>query len=201
MEQLFVRVAWLALTYVIGSLPFGLIIGRVFCAKDPRQHGSGNLGATNVARSCGKGWGAATLVLDAGKGFLPVAVAMTFSQSVFFLSLTALAAIMGHMFSMLLGWRGGKGVATTIGVFLALAPWPLFLALLVFAAVAWLSGHVSLASLALAGVLPLFLLLSGSFGLFLLSIVVMGLLFQSHRENILRLAAGQEHSWRGSTPS
>lgn len=195
MEQTFVYLAWLGLTYVIGSIPFGLFIAKVVCKEDPRLKGSGNTGATNVARTCGKGWGLLTLILDAGKGFVPVAMATAFSDSALFLSLTGLAALIGHMYSVLLSGRGGKGVATTIGVFLALTPWSLFIGLVLFLTVVKLTGFVSLGSLALVGVLPVLMLLSGNFSFILFALIVMCLVFWAHRENIVRLAHGQETAW------
>jgi glycerol-3-phosphate acyltransferase PlsY len=191
-------VFWLAMSYLLGSIPFGLILAKVSGKPDPRLHGSKNIGATNVARVCGRGFGAATLVLDVLKGFFPVAVAATFSQSWLFLSLTALAALLGHMYSVFLGGKGGKGVATTLGIYLGLAPWPTFLSMLVVVAVIKLSGFVSLGSLVLVTLMPITLLLSGDHGFLALSLIVMALVFFRHRDNILRLAKGEEKSWRSS---
>lgn len=189
---------WLAMSYLLGSIPFGLILAKVSGKPDPRLHGSKNIGATNVARVCGKGFGVATLILDVLKGFFPVAVAASFSQSWLFLSLTALAALLGHMYSVFLGGKGGKGVATTLGIYLGLAPWPTFLSMLVVIAVIKLSGFVSLGSLILVTLMPITLLLSGNHGFLALSLVVMALVFFRHRDNILRLAKGEEKSWRSN---
>jgi glycerol-3-phosphate acyltransferase PlsY len=112
------------------------------------------------------------------------------------LTLTALAAVVGHMYSVFLNWKGGKGVATTVGVFLALAPGSIFWAILVFAGVIIISGYVSMGSLSLATILPVFILLSGTFSLLILSIVLMALVFWKHRDNIERLRTGKEHSWK-----
>jgi glycerol-3-phosphate acyltransferase PlsY len=190
---------WLAMSYLLGSIPFGLILAKVSGKPDPRLHGSKNIGATNVARVCGKGFGVATLILDVLKGFFPVAVAASFSQSWLFLSLTALAALLGHMYSVFLGGKGGKGAATTLGIYLGLAPWPTFLSMLVVVAVIKLSGFVSLGSLILVTLMPITLLLSGDHGFLALSLIVMALVFFRHRDNILRLAKGEEKSWRYST--
>ncbi|MEG2005103.1 MAG: glycerol-3-phosphate acyltransferase, partial [Bilophila sp.] len=92
-------ILWIGITYVIGSVPFGLVFAKTFCGIDPRTAGSGNIGTTNVARLCGKKWGAATLAGDVLKGTLPVFVAMQLSQSDCLWTLTALAAILGHLFS------------------------------------------------------------------------------------------------------
>jgi len=189
---------WLAMSYLLGAIPFGLILAKVSGKPDPRLHGSKNMGATNVARVCGTGLGVATLVLDALKGFIPVAMAATFSQSWLFLSLTALAVLLGHMYSVFLSGKGGKGMATTVGIYLGLAPWPAFLSILVVAAVIKLSGFVSLGSLVLVTLMPITLLLSGNYGFLALSLVIMILVFSRHRENILRLARGEEKTWRHS---
>ncbi|MFV0423070.1 glycerol-3-phosphate 1-O-acyltransferase PlsY [Oleidesulfovibrio sp.] len=187
---------WLVTAYVIGSVPFGLLIAKTFCSVDPRTGGSRNVGATNVARLCGTKFGVLTLVCDVLKGVIPVAVAMTFSESTLFLSLTALAALLGHLYSAFLGFKGGKAVATTLGVFIPLAFTPLLLSALVCALVIWRSGFVSLGSLTLVTALPVMLLLSGNFAYIPLALVVMVLVFWSHRENIGRLARGEEKPWQ-----
>jgi glycerol-3-phosphate acyltransferase PlsY len=154
------------------------------------------VGATNVARLCGTGFGVLTLVCDVLKGVVPVAVAMTFSDSAVFFSLTALAALLGHLYSVFLGFRGGKAVATTLGVFIPLAFTPLLVSALLCALVIWRSGFVSLGSLTLVTALPLMLLITGNFTYIPLALVVMTLVFWSHRENIGRLARGEEKPWQ-----
>ncbi|HCG05436.1 MAG TPA: acyl-phosphate glycerol 3-phosphate acyltransferase [Desulfovibrio sp.] len=187
---------WIAIAYVMGSIPFGLVFARTFCGVDPRTGGSRNVGATNVARLCGTKWGVATLVCDALKGALPVAIALSFSDSTFFHSLTALAALLGHLHSCFLGFKGGKAVATTVGVFIPLAFWQLVLAGIACIAVIWRSGFVSLGSLTLVTALPVFLLVYGKWKLLPLALVVMALVYWSHRENIGRLARGEEKPWQ-----
>jgi acyl phosphate:glycerol-3-phosphate acyltransferase len=193
-----VNILWLALTYLIGSMPFGLIVARTLCGVDPREGGSRNIGATNVARLCGTRYGLLTLGLDLLKGYVPVVLAMGFSDSTFFLGLTALTALVGHMYSVFLNGKGGKGVATTIGVFLALTPGAITLSLLLCIAAIWASGYVSLGSLTLVASLPVFHLLSGWIGLVPFSLIVMALVFFKHKENIVRLARGEEKPWRRS---
>lgn len=187
---------WLAMSYLLGALPFGLIMAKVSGNPDPRLHGSRNVGATNVARVCGTGYGAATLALDIFKGFFPVAVAATFSQSWLFLTLTALAVLLGHMYSVFLDGKGGKGVATAVGIFLGLAPWPAFLSILVVIAVIRFSGYVSLGSLTLVTLMPVSLLLNGDYRFLFLSLIIMALVYARHKDNILRLAMDEEDSWR-----
>ena len=139
-------ILWICLTYCIGSVPFGLVFAKTFCRIDPRTAGSGNVGATNVARLCGKAWGAATLACDLLKGAIPVFVAMQYSTSELVWTLTALAAILGHLYSCFLGFKGGKAVATSIGVLIPLAFWQLLIAVCICLFLIWRSGFVSLGS-------------------------------------------------------
>lgn len=189
-------IAWIALAYLIGSMPFGLLVAKAAKGIDPRTDGSRNIGATNVARLCGTGWGVAVLALDMAKGWLPVAAAQTFSDSAFFLGATALAAVSGHIFSVFLHGRGGKAVATTVGAFLALAPAQLVVAAIACILAIGLSGYVSLGSLTLVTVLPLLLLFTGQVTYFFFALAVMVLVYWRHRENIHRLVRGEEKPWR-----
>ena len=188
-------ILWICLTYVIGSIPFGLVFGKTFCNIDPRTAGSGNVGATNVARLCGKPWGAATLLCDLLKGAIPVFVIMQFSSSELAYTLTALAAILGHLYSCFLGFKGGKAVATSIGVLIPLAFWQLLVAVAICLFLIWRSGFVSLGSLSLVAAMPLLLILTGKFSVLPLSLIILALVFWSHRENIRRLARGEEKTW------
>ena len=188
-------ILWICLTYCIGSVPFGLVFAKTFCRIDPRTAGSGNVGATNVARLCGKAWGAATLACDLLKGTIPVFIAMQYSTSELVWTLTALAAILGHLYSCFLGFKGGKAVATSIGVLIPLAFWQLLIAVCICLFLIWRSGFVSLGSLALVTAMPILLALSGKFGLLPLSLIILALVFWSHRENIRRLAKGEEKTW------
>lgn len=186
---------WIVLAYLLGSVPFGLVIAKSLCNIDPRQDGSRNTGATNVARLCGTKYGVATLLLDMGKGFVPTLMASAWVESDLALSLVLLASILGHVFSVFMQFKGGKAVATTVGAFLAASPWgTIFSAALCLGVVA-LSGHVSMGSLTLALALPVFMVLTGNFGLVPVALVVMVLLFWRHRENIHRLAKGEENPW------
>lgn len=186
----------LVLAYVAGSAPWGLLIARFFCHVDPRTSGSGNTGATNVARLCGVQWGVLTLVCDVLKGTLPVCLALVLGVEPVGVGLVALAAVAGHAFSCFMGFRGGKAVATTIGVFLPLAFWPLLVACLLCVLVIWRTGYVSLGSLTLVTVLPVGLLLTGQ-GIWLAPALAIWLLVvYRHRENIERLRAGTEKPWQ-----
>lgn len=182
--------------YIAGSIPFGLVFAHTLCRTDPRTGGSGNVGATNVARLCGAKVGVLTLLCDALKGAIPVAIAMHMSDSTMLHSATALAALLGHLHSCFLRFKGGKAVATTVGVFIPLAFWPLVCSGIFCLFVIWRSGFVSLGSLALVTMMPLLLILTGSWPLLPFALVVMVLVYWSHRENIARLARGEEKPWQ-----
>lgn len=196
MEALLLTILWPALAYLLGAFPFGLLVGKALCNQDVRAAGSRNTGATNVARLCGFRVGVIVLAMDLLKGLIPVAMAATFSHSAAFLSATALAAVLGHDFSVFLDGKGGKGVATTLGVALALAFTPTVLAIVLGVAVIAASGFVSLGSLAMGAAIPLFALLAGCWGLVPVLLVLAALLYWKHRENIERLARGEEKPWR-----
>ncbi|BCS87873.1 glycerol-3-phosphate 1-O-acyltransferase PlsY [Pseudodesulfovibrio sediminis] len=188
-------IVWFVLAYILGSIPFGLVIAKSMCGLDPRLDGSKNTGATNVARLCGTKYGVATLVLDVLKGLLPVAFASAWIDSDMALSMVALAAILGHVFSCFMHFKGGKAVATTVGAFLALATWPTIIAAILCLLMVWLTGHVSMGSLTLALALPVCMLLSGNIGYLPMALVVMVILFWRHKDNIKRLARGEENPW------
>ena len=194
---MFATIIWLWLAYLAGSFPFGLFIAQAFRGVDPRLAGSGNIGATNVARLCGTKLGVATLALDALKGFIPVAVSWRMApNSSFFAGLTALFAISGHMFPVFLHYKGGKGVATTIGAFLALSPSATVISgLLCLAAIAF-TGFVSVGSLLLAISLPFTVWWNTGFACVPITLAVACLVVWKHRDNISRLKAGTEKAWR-----
>ena len=191
-----VTIFWLAISYLLGAMPFGLLISRTCCGIDPREQGSGNIGATNVGRLCGTRYGALTLALDMLKGFLPVALAASFSDSSFFLTLVATAAVSGHMFSIFLHGKGGKGVATWVGAFVAISTSGTILCGLGFLAALYFYNFVSLASLVMVALMPVVLLFQGMFGAIPLALVLMALIFWKHSANIQRLMAGEEHPWK-----
>ena len=191
-----VTIFWLAISYLLGAMPFGLLISKTCCGVDPREQGSGNIGATNVSRICGSKYGALTLTLDMLKGFIPVLLATSFSDSYFFLTLVATAAVCGHMFSVFLHGKGGKGVATWVGAFVAISPFGTVLCGLAFLAALYFYNYVSLSSLVMVALMPVVLLFQGLFGAIPMALVLMGLIFWKHTENIQRLMAGEEHSWK-----
>jgi glycerol-3-phosphate acyltransferase PlsY len=182
--------------YLLGGIPFGYLAGRLVAGVDLRQVGSGNLGATNAIRQLGWGWGTAVFGLDLLKGWLAVALAQRFGASAGgWLPVAAgLAAVLGHSFTPYLGFRGGKGVATSAGVFLRLAPLATGLALLIFAAMMLGSRIVSLSSLTATTALPLLLLWRQPDEPLLQGFAVLLVLFIwiRHRGNLRRLLRGQE---------
>ncbi|MBQ7608024.1 MAG: glycerol-3-phosphate 1-O-acyltransferase PlsY [Desulfovibrionaceae bacterium] len=178
--------------YLLGSVPWGLFIAKKACGIDPRTAGSRSIGATNISRLCGFGYGCATLLCDILKGTLPVYAALAFDPDPFFVSLVAFCAVLGHVFSCFLGFRGGKAVATTIGVFLPLAFYPLLAASILCLILIAVSGFVSVGSLTLVSSLPLFLAFSGDISWLALSVALALLVFWKHRENLSRLHEGTE---------
>ena len=190
------------LAYLLGSIPFGYLLVKLMRDEDVRASGSGNIGATNVARSGGKALGIATLVLDLGKAFIAVKIAQHLAPSNYDLAVaTAVAAILGHVFPIWLGFRGGKGVASALGVFLALT-WPSGIAIfIIFLIVLSLTRYVSLASIVASASLPLFALY---FVPYRTPITIAGFLFipllliVKHHQNIQRLLNGTENRFGSS---
>ncbi len=189
---------WVVIAYLAGSIPFGLALARLLAGFDPRTAGSGNLGATNVTRTCGKKAGALTLVCDLLKGLIVVALAKWSGLGAWGLSLVALAAVIGHVFSAFLRFKGGKGVATTVGVLLPLAFWQTAAAGVLCLIIAWRTGFVSLGALIMMGALVILLLVSLKFSLLPLALALSALLVWTHRANIKRLIRREEKSWRGT---
>ncbi len=188
------------LAYLVGAIPFGLLLSRG-SGVDIRRQGSRNIGATNVARLLGKKLGILTLLLDVLKGFLPIWLAGLFiapgPQHNLVVGLCGAAAVIGHMFPVYLGFRGGKGVATGLGVFLYLEPLAVLYSLLVFVTTVVLSGFVSLGSLLASLTFPLWLFLLGApaWTIRLAGFVVL-MIWIKHHENIRRLLSGTEKSWK-----
>jgi glycerol-3-phosphate acyltransferase PlsY len=199
-----------AVAYLLGSIPFGLIVVRLFRKQDIRQSGSGNIGATNVLRYGGKALGALTFVLDAAKGYAAVLLAYAVAKQLHLAqdatenlaALAALSALIGHVFTVWLGFRGGKGVATGFGVFLAISPWAALIALVTFIAAVALSRYVSLASILGCIVFPVacIALAREEMTPFLLAVVLLIplIVIAKHHKNIGRLLHGTEYRFGGS---
>jgi glycerol-3-phosphate acyltransferase PlsY len=181
--------------YLAGAIPFGLLIAKTVAGVDVRETGSGNIGATNVARSVGKTLGIITLVLDAAKGAAPVAIARyVLDQPLEIVCAAGLAAIVGHIFPVYLLFRGGKGVATSLGVFALVAPIPTAIAGGVFLVAFLASRVVSVGSLlASLTVIAAIVWLDGPGYVLDLAISVVALVLVRHKSNIERLLKRREH--------
>lgn len=207
MNYIYVLVAVLA--YLLGSIPFGLILTRMFLGTDVRKIGSGNIGATNVLRAGSKKLGLATLVLDAAKGYAAVIIAYRLVTSqvaaLYFgnvpayyiaVGLAAVFAMLGHIFPIWLGFRGGKGVATGVGVFLALIPKAVLIVLAVFAVIFVLFRYVSLASIIATAAFPVvaYAFMAREDRLLMPFIITAAvLIIAKHHQNIRRLLSGTEN--------
>jgi glycerol-3-phosphate acyltransferase PlsY len=183
----------LALGYLLGSMPNGYLAGRWLKGIDLRQCGSGSTGATNVLRNVGKAPALVVFLLDVGKGALAVLLAKSFGLHDWVQVLAGLAALAGHIWPVWLGWKGGKAVATGLGMFLGLA-WPVGLACFgLFMAVISISRIVSLSSVVAAIGLPVLMVLAGASGASIsVSVVASVMVLWRHRSNIERLFAGTE---------
>jgi glycerol-3-phosphate acyltransferase PlsY len=202
-----------AVAYLLGSIPFGLLLMRVFRRQDIRQSGSGNIGATNVLRTGGKGLGALTFLLDAAKGYAAVLLAYAAARLLHLspettqnlAALAVICALLGHVFTIWLGFRGGKGVATGFGVFLAISPMAALAALAAFIVVVLFSRYVSLASILACIAFPFacVALAHGRQTPFLLAVEIAAplLIIAKHSKNIGRLLHGTEYRFGGPKAS
>jgi len=205
------------ISYLLGSIPFGYILVRLFRGEDVRTSGSGNIGATNVARKA-PGLGIATLFLDASKGFIAVWIASriaysswnsTHPMSLYFdnhpyrvwpallMAIAAVFAILGHVFPVWLKFKGGKGVATGVGAFIALAPKAVLIVLVIFVAIVAAFRYISLGSIVAAAAFPVFAWLlyryQASPAVFAAMVCASAVIIAKHHQNIRRLLAGTEH--------
>ncbi len=196
------------IAYLLGSIPFGYLIVRAKEGGDIRQTGSGGTGATNVSRRAGKMAGVVTLLLDALKGTVAVLIAKGLaagmSDAPWMVAAAAIAVILGHLFPVWLGFRGGKGVATGVGVFLALAPLAVGAAAILFVIIVWTTRYVSLGSIVGAVTIPLFIWVQNEFfgaapdlwPLQTAAICGALLIVLAHRGNIERLLNGSENKFK-----
>lgn len=185
---------FVGLAYLLGSVSFAVLLVRLRTGKDIRGEGSGNAGATNVARSHGKGLGVAVALLDVAKGAVAVLLVRTVTADPRYAAAAGLAAIVGHILPVFYGFRGGKGVATAIGAFLVLAPLPTLVCAGVFLTVVLVTRYVSLGSVVAMVLLPP--VAGGLFGaprpIVAAAAVAAVLIVFKHRENLRRLARGEE---------
>ena len=187
---------WLAASYLVGAIPTSYLVGRAFQGIDLREHGSRNLGATNLYRVMGWKFAVPVGLFDVVKGVIPTAIfGPQASASRYFALACGLTAVLGHVFSVFVRFKGGKGVATAAGVVLALSPAAIGAALLLWAAVVFGTGYVSLGSVTAAAALPLlvYLLEPGSRELVWIDALLAGAIIWLHRANIRRLIAGTEN--------
>ncbi|MFL5262504.1 MAG: glycerol-3-phosphate 1-O-acyltransferase PlsY [Anaeromyxobacteraceae bacterium] len=198
--SLTVKLALLVGAYLLGSVPFGVVLTRLFTGKDVRTVGSGNIGASNVTRAAGKAAGVLTLVLDAAKASVPMLATRAFladegDAALTWATLVGVAAFVGHIYPVWLGFKGGKGVATALGVYMVLSPWPSLLALVVFGAVVGLTRVPALGSLAGTAVITVgtFISYGGSSFVSWAALAVALVIVLRHRANIERLVKGAEH--------
>ena len=190
---------WLLASYVLGATPTAYAAGRLARGIDLREHGSKNLGATNVYRVLGWWWAIPVALFDIAKGAIPVALFAPWAgRGGWFAVALGFAAVLGHMFSPFVGFKGGKGVAAAAGMFLALAPLAVAMAVPVWAACLWLTGYVSLASIVAAVAFPLLVRLTqpDAMAPFWGSLALAALIVLSHRANVRRLLAGTENRFR-----
>lgn len=186
--------AIVALAYLVGSVPFAMVIVRLLKGKDIRKVGSGNIGATNATRAAGWPAGLLVLVLDVAKGSAPVLLMQAYDPAARWVGAAAVAAVMGHCFPLWLRFRGGKGIATGFGAFLPIVPVPLALAAGVWVVVLAVGRTVSLASVTAAASLPIWTAFTGSNPqpTVLATTVLAMLVILRHHRNIRRLAEGTE---------
>lgn len=190
--------------YLIGGIPFGYLLVRLKTGQDIRAAGSGNIGATNVLRTQGRLLGVATLLLDISKGWCAVWLsAQMTGGDLTWMSFAGLAVLLGHSFPVLLGFKGGKAVASFVGAYLYLAPLPLLAIVIIFVVtVAW-SRYISLGSIIGAGLFPfgIWLILHPDWPLLVTSAAGCALIIYRHRGNMERIRAGTENVFRWKKPS
>ena len=183
--------------YLAGSIPTGLLLTMAFSDVDPRKGGSRNIGATNILRTAGKTLGALTLVGDCLKGLVPVLLALWLMRSDAWVGLIALSTFAGHLFPVFLKFKGGKGVATALGVYLGIAPLAVLFDAGVFFGVVLKWRFVSAGSLTAAALMPILIaILTESKPYVITSLIIAGLIWYRHQDNIRRLFAGSENRLR-----
>ncbi len=179
-------------SYLLGAIPNGYIICRLK-KVDIRKIGSGNIGATNVYRALGFRWAVVAGVLDVLKGVIPTLVAMQIFESEILFLVIGLAAVIGHNWSIFMGFKGGRGVATTGGVVLVLMPWISLVVVLIWAVIVKLTRYVSLGSISAAIVYPILAAIFAPLPYFIFTLILAGAIIFQHRPNIKRLLAGEEN--------
>ena len=190
---------WLLASYLLGATPTAYLAGRLARGIDLREHGSRNLGATNVYRVLGWAWAIPVALIDIAKGAIPVMLFVRWAATEPWLAIAVgIAAVLGHMFSPYVGFKGGKGVATAAGMFVALAPLAVVIAVPIWGMCLWLTGYVSLSSIIAATTFPLVVRVTRPDAAATLwaSVALAALIVFTHRGNIRRLVAGTENRFR-----
>jgi glycerol-3-phosphate acyltransferase PlsY len=184
--------------YLLGSVPTGLILTKLFSKVDPRKIGSKNIGATNIFRTAGKALGILTLVGDLLKGAAPVVIAIQWGESDLWIAISGLSPFLGHIFPIFLGFKGGKGVATALGVYMVISPIAVFIEFLIFAGIVWKWRFISLGSIICATTIPILIAYfrSDSQAYFIVSVMMAALILYRHQSNISRLLQGTESKWK-----
>jgi glycerol-3-phosphate acyltransferase PlsY len=191
--------------YLLGSVPTGLLLTKLFSKVDPRKIGSKNIGATNIFRTAGKILGILTLLGDVLKGMIPTVIAMHWipgdqwglSRHVW-IALAGLTPFLGHLFSIFLGFKGGKGVATALGVYLPISTISVLIECFIFAGIVWKWRFISLGSILCATTIPILIAFfrSDSQAYFIISVIIAALILYRHQSNISRLLQGTENKWK-----
>ena len=184
--------------YLLGSVLTGLILTKLFSKVDPRKIGSKNIGATNIFRTAGRSLGIFTLVGDLLKGAIPVVIAIQWGESNLWIAVSGLSSFLGHIFPIFLGFKGGKGVATALGVYLIISPIAVLIEFLAFAGIVWKWRFISLGSIACATTIPILIAFfrSDSQAYFIISVIMAALILYRHQPNISRLLQGTENKWK-----
>lgn len=184
--------------YLLGSVPTGLILTKLFSKVDPRKIGSKNIGATNIFRTAGKALGILTLVGDLLKGAAPVVIAIQWGESDLWIAISGLSPFLGHIFPIFLGFKGGKGVATALGVYMVISPIAVLIEFLIFAGIVWKWRFISLGSIICATTIPILIAYfrSDSQAYFIVSVMMAALILYRHQSNISKLLQGTENKWK-----
>jgi len=184
--------------YLLGSIPFGLVFTKLFSKVDPRKMGSQNIGATNIFRTAGKTLGILTLIADVLKGVAPIWMANQWNLPDHWIAIAGLSPFLGHIFPIFLGFKGGKGVATALGVYVVISPLAVLIEFLLFSALVWRWRFISLGSICTATTMPILIAFfrSDSRAYFILSVFIAALILYRHQSNISRLLQGTENKWR-----
>ena len=184
--------------YLLGSVPTGVLLTKFFSKVDPRKVGSKNIGATNIFRTAGKALGILTLVGDVLKGMIPIGIAIQLGVSDLWIAIAGLSAFLGHIFPIFLGFKGGKGVATALGVYVMISPIAVLIEFLLFAGMVWRWRYISLGSISCAATIPILIAFfrSESQAYFMLSFIIAALILYRHQSNISRLLQGTESKWK-----